>query len=135
MPMRSAVKNAGIADGSRTNANRRMRPAPMLRSSRVASLPAAPNPSMSPTASGKNVTSATTSIFGQSPNPNQITTSGAIAITGIVCDATSSGVTPCRSVGKKSATTAISHAHPSESAKPAAVTPSVESVCPSSTSR
>ena len=44
-----------------------------------------------PTATAKNVHSATSTIFGASPKPNQMITSGASAISGIVCEITISG--------------------------------------------
>ena len=54
----------------------------MLRSRLVAWRSVAANPSMSPMAIGKNVTSAITTTFGSSPNPNQMINSGAIATIG-----------------------------------------------------
>ena len=79
----------------------------MLRSRLVAWRSVAANPSISPMAIGKNVTSAITTTFGSSPNPNQMISSGAIATIGSVWDATSSGVSARRSHGTKSTATAI----------------------------
>lgn len=69
----------------------RSRPAPIEHSNRIASPSADANPSARFTASGRNVTSTTKMIFGSSPKPNQITNSGAIAMIGMVCEATISG--------------------------------------------
>jgi len=40
---------------------------------------------------GKNATSTTIAIFGSNPNPNQASSSGAMATFGIVCEPTISG--------------------------------------------
>ena len=78
----------------------------MLRSRLVACRSVAANPSIRPMAIGKNVTSAITTTFGNSPNPNQMISSGAIAMIGSVWDATSNGVSARRSQGEKSTATA-----------------------------
>ena len=49
------------------------------------------SPSSVLTVIGKKQTSAMIASFGPIPNPNQTTRIGAIAITGNVCEATSSG--------------------------------------------
>ena len=49
-------------------------------------------PSRSPIAIGKNVVMTTRVIFGAIPNPSQRTSRGAIAMVGIVCVTTSSGM-------------------------------------------
>src|ERR671917_33516 len=71
----------------------------MLRSRLVAWRSVAANPSMSPTVIGKNVTRAITTTFGNRPNPNQMISSGAIAMIGSVWEATRSGVSARRSHG------------------------------------
>ena len=70
--------------------------APNDRSSVVASGSTRPNPSSSATVTGKNVTSTTMTTLGSSPNPNQMTNSGAIATIGIVWLVTRSGSTARR---------------------------------------
>ena len=55
-------------------------------------------PSTSPTTIGKNVTRATNRIFGVKPKPNQITTSGASTIRGIVWLPTSTGISDLRAM-------------------------------------
>ena len=55
-----------------------------------------------PTAIEKKVKRATSTTFGVVPNPNQITTSGASAMIGSVCDATISGYTARRTRGDQS---------------------------------
>ena len=99
----------------------------MLRSRLVAWRSVAANPSISPMAMGKNVTSAITTTFGSSPNPNQMINSGAMATIGTVWDATSSGVNARRSHGTKSTVTAIAQPTASDTANPTAVTCSVGS--------
>jgi hypothetical protein len=94
----------------------------MLRSRLVACRSVAANPSMSPTVIGKNVTRAITTTFGNSPNPNQMISNGAIAMIGSVCEATSSGVRARRSHGEKSTATAIAQPSASETPNPTAVT-------------
>ena len=128
MPIRSAVKNDGIACGSRTSRNRCQRDAPMLRSRLVAACGVEAKPSISPTATGKNVTSAITTTLGSSPKPNQMISSGAIAMIGSVCEATSSGVSARRSHGEKSTAIAIAQPIASDTANPTAVTCSVGTV-------
>ena len=107
----------------------------MLRSRLVAWRSVAANPSMSPMAIGKNVTSAITTTLGSSPNPNQMISSGAIAMIGSVCDATSSGVSARRSHGTKSTAIAIAQPTASDTANPTAVTCSVGTVLAHSASR
>ena len=65
----------------------------MDRSSAIASGSALLKPSKSPTAIGKNVVITTSMIFGAIPNPIHSTSSGAIAIVGMVCVVTSTGST------------------------------------------
>ena len=83
-------------------------------SSATASGSALLNPSSRPTAIGKNVVITTSMIFGSMPKPIHSTSSGAIAIVGMVCVATSSGITACSSVWKRS----ITQASPNASAIP-----------------
>ena len=128
MPIRSAVKNDGMACGNRTSRNRCQRDAPMLRSRFVAARGVEANPSMSPTAIGKNVTRAITTTLGSSPKPNQMISSGAIAMIGSVCEATSSGVSARRSHGEKSTAIAMAQPISSETPNPTAVTCSVGTV-------
>ncbi|WJD96333.1 hypothetical protein [Streptomyces antimycoticus] len=59
-------------------------------------------------ASGKNVVSVTTSIFGGSPKPNQMISRGATATIGIVWEATRSGYRLRRAAAEKSSSTATS---------------------------
>src|SRR5439155_23533733 len=66
--------------------------------------------------------------FGNSPNPNQVMSSGAIAMLGSVCEATSSGVSARRSHGEKSTATAIAQPSASDTANPTAVTCTVGTV-------
>ena len=107
----------------------------MLRSRLVACRSVAANPSISPTAIGKNVTSAITTTFGSSPNPNQMISSGAMAMIGSVWDATSSGVSARRSHGEKSTATASAQPSASDTVNPTAVTCSVGTVLAQSCSR
>ena len=100
----------------------------MLRSRLVAAGGVEAKPSISPTATGKNVTSAITTTLGSSPKPNQMISSGAIAMIGSVCDATSSGVSARRSHGEKSTAIAIAQPIASDTANPTAVTCSVGTV-------
>jgi hypothetical protein len=100
----------------------------MLRSRLVACRSVAAKPSIRPTAIGKNVTSAITTTFGSSPNPNQMISSGAIAMIGSVCEATSSGVSARRSHGEKSTATASAHPSASDTVNPTAVTCTVGTV-------
>ena len=65
----------------------------MDRSRETASGSALLNPSSRPTATGKKVVITTRAIFGATPKPIQRTSSGAMAMVGIVWDATSSGST------------------------------------------
>ena len=128
MPIRSAVKNDGIACGSRTSRNRCQRDAPMLRSRFVAARGVEAKPSISPMATGKKVTSAITTTLGSRPKPNQMISSGAIAMIGSVCETTSSGVSARRSHGEKSTAIAITQPSASDTANPTAVTCSVGTV-------
>ncbi|MFI8986960.1 hypothetical protein ACIG63_18250 [Streptomyces antimycoticus] len=80
-------------------------------------------------ASGKNVVSVTTSIFGGSPKPNQMISRGATATIGIVWEATRSGYRPRRAAAEKSSSTATSQAAAMDSAKPSRVSWSVDRVC------
>ena len=82
----------------------------MLRSRFVAARGVEAKPSIRPTAIGKKVTRAITTTLGSSPKPNQMISSGAIAMIGSVCEATSSGVSARRNHGEKS--TAIASAQP-----------------------
>src|SRR5262249_13798953 len=52
------------------------------------------------TVSGKNATSAVMMMRGSALYPNQITRIGAMAMTGIVCEATINGSTPRRNAGR-----------------------------------
>ena len=63
-------------------------PAPMVRNSRIASTSVEANPWDSPMAMGKNVYIATTLACEVMPNPNQITTKGAMATIGNVWETT-----------------------------------------------
>ena len=129
MPIRSAVKNLGSADGSRTYRKTWRRVAPMLRISAPASRSVAANPSIRPIATGKNVTRAMTSTFGSRPKPNQMIISGAIAMIGRVWEATNNGTNARRSAGEKSTTMASSQARTNETVNPIRVTCSVAAAC------
>jgi len=107
----------------------------MLRNRLVAWRSVAANPSMRPIAMGKNVTSAITTTFGRSPNPNQMIKSGAMATMGSVWLATSNGVSARRSHGTKSTVTAIAQPTASDTANPTAVTCSVGTVLVHSAAR
>ena len=85
------VKNCGSALGRRTCHSSWSLVAPIVRSRFIVSGSAEPRPWIVPTAIAKNVNSATSATFGASPKPNQITTSGASAISGIVCERIISG--------------------------------------------
>ena len=74
------------------------------------------------------MTSATSSTFGVSPKPNQITISGAIATIGSVCVDTSTGMSARRSVAEASTSTASVSPTTIASAKPSSVARSVGSV-------
>ena len=74
------------------------------------------------------MTSAITSTLGSSPNPNQMIISGAMAMIGRVCEATSSGVSARRSHGEKSTAMASTQPSASDTANPTAVTCSVGTV-------
>jgi hypothetical protein len=94
----------------------------MLSSNDRASRSAAAKPSMRPIAIGKNVASAMTRIFGISPKPNQMMSSGAIAMMGSVWDTTNNGTSARLSHGEKSTATARIHATANETANPMIVT-------------
>ena len=74
---------------------------------------------------GKNVTRTTTRTLGRSPNPNQTTTSGAIATIGTVCEPTRSGSTARRAQATRSRATATALAAAIEIVNPTAVSTSV----------
>ena len=64
---------------------------------------------------GKNVTSTTMRTLGSSPNPNQITNSGAIATIGIVWLVTRSGSTARRTGAQRSSAMAVAIASTTDS--------------------
>ena len=76
--------------------------APSERISSIASASTRPNPSSSAIVTGKNVTSTTIRTLGSSPNPNQMTNSGAMATIGMVWLVTSSGSTARRTGAQRS---------------------------------
>ena len=84
---------------------------------------------------GKNVTSTTMRTFGSSPNPNQITNSGAIATIGIVWLATRSGSTARRTGAQRSSAIAAAIASTTDSAKPTSVSTSVGTRWPTAVAR
>ena len=61
-----------------------------------------------------------TRTLGSSPKPNQMIISGAIAMIGRVCEATSSGTSARRSHGKKSTVIATAQPMASDTANPTA---------------
>ncbi len=84
---------------------------------------------------GKNVTSTTIETFGSSPNPNQITKSGAMATIGMVWLATSSGSTARRTGVQRSSATAAAIASPTDTAIPTSVSTRVGTRCPAAAPR
>ena len=84
---------------------------------------------------GKKVTSTITMTLGSSPNPNQITISGAIATIGIVCVPTSRGYTARRTAGTWSIATANAVAATTETANPMTVSVTVARVWVHASSR
>ncbi len=67
---------------------------------------------------GKNVTRTTIRTLGSSPNPNQMTNSGAMATIGIVWLVTSSGSTARRTGAQRSRAMAVPIASTTDSAQP-----------------
>ena len=81
------LKRKGSEEGTSTAHRIRERLASSVRIIRPYSGSTARRPSSVLTVIGKKQTSAITTSFGPIPNPSQTTRIGAIAITGIVCDA------------------------------------------------
>ena len=90
-PTFSPVNIWGIALGALTRSSSCRRLAPIVRRSAIASGSEDASPCTVPTATGKNVNSATSPILGAVPNPNQMTTSGASTMIGSVWEVTISG--------------------------------------------
>src|SRR5207247_10564411 len=122
---RRPVKKPGRPDGQRTFQNVWPGDAPKDRIRSVASGAVDANPSSRAIGIGKNVTRITTSTFGRSPNPNQTTTSGAIATIGIVWDPTRSGSTARRAQTARSRPTATAVAAAIDAENPTAVSTTV----------
>ncbi len=87
----SPLKNAGSAAGSLTRRMICQREAPKVRSMSTSVALTPRSPSARLTVIGKKHTRATTMSLGRMPRPNRITSSGAMAMVGTVCDTTSSG--------------------------------------------
>src|SRR4051794_21054510 len=84
---------------------------------------------------GKNVTSTTTTTFGNNPNPNQTTNRGAIAMIGIVCEPTSNGSTARRTQPTRSRAIATPVAATIDTPNPASVSTSVGTTFRNASSR
>ena len=87
MPVKSCVR----ALGKRTFSRSRTRPEPIVRKRFMASSSVEASPWARLTATGKKVYMATTNACDEMPNPNQITTKGAMATIGRVWETTITG--------------------------------------------